>query len=377
MGDYMKNKKFILIFIMIFIVIFALCINFWYKETNEMYEYNNFKNSLIEDINENPKEFKEYYNIEKVDELTQEIIDDIYSKSKIGRFIFIIFASLPITFFGSILLFSPVFIILSIVKKYKKYRLSIDDFNNNNGYYRDLLKDYNPLELSYNNDYSLDDNALISMILYLEKKNIISFKNDKYHINNDNLDNLTNIEKEIVNSITNNNKIEVSRLNISNLVNKSCYEKKLFIVGDISKGKIVFDIIKAIICYVILFIVWININTILNMLPEIQYVFFTFTIFGILILLLLFVIFYPFVIFFKYSILFFLVKIKHSKRSDLGNEINYKLEGLKNFIRDFTLLDEKSREELIIWDDYLIYSVLFGNNEKIYDEMKNKVKFTL
>ena len=105
--------------------------------------------------------------------------------------------------------------------------------------------------------------------------------------------------------------------------------------------------------------------------------FIVFSFFVLLILLLLFIIFFPFFIFFKYSILFFLFKIKHTKRSDLGNEINYKLEGLKNFIRDFTLLDERSKEEVIIWDDYLIYSVLFSNNEKIYNEMKNKVKFTL
>ena len=373
------KKKIILIFIVISAAIFALCANFWYKETNEMYEYNNFKNSLIEDIEENPQIFKENYNIETKEQLTPQIIDDIYSKSKIGRYIFIVLASLPITIFGSIILFSPIFIIISIAKKYRKYRLSIDDFKSNNGYYRDLLKDYNPLELSYNNNYSLDDNALISMILYLEKKNIIYLKDNKYYVNNDNLNNLTYIEKEIVNCITNSDsdKIEVSRLNISNLVNKSCYEKKLFTVGDISKRKIIFDIIKAIVCYVILFIVWININSILNILPEVSNTFFVFTIFGILIILMLFIIFYPFVIFFKYSLLFFLTKIKYSKRSDLGNEINYKLEGLKNFIRDFTLLDERSKNELIIWDDYLIYSVLFGNNEKIYNEMKNKVKFTL
>ena len=344
-----------------------------------MYEYNNFKNSLIEEIEEDPTHFKAYYNIETKEQLTPQIIDDIYSKSKVGRYIFIILASLPITFFSSILIFSPIFIIMSIVKKYKKYRLSIDDFKKNNGYYRDLLKDYNPLELSYNNNYNLDDNALIAMLLYLEKKNVLYLKGDSYCVNNDNLNGLTDIEKEFVNCVINcnGNQIEVSLINISNLVNKSCYEKKLFIVGNIPKKKIVFDIIKAIMCYVILFIAWVNINSILNLLPEVENVFFVFTIFGVLIILMLFIIFYPFVIFFKYSLLFFLTKIKHSKRSDLGNEINNRLEGLKNFIRDFTLLDERSKEELVIWEDYLIYSVLFGNNEKIYNEMKNKVKLTL
>ena len=375
----MKHKKTILLFVVISAIVFALSANFWYKETNEMYEYNNFKNSLIEEIVEDPTHFKEYYNIETKEQLTPQIIDDIYSKSKVRRYIFIILASLPITFFSSILIFSPIFIIMSIVKKYKKYRLSIDDFKKNNGYYRDLLKDYNPLELSYNNNYSLDDNALIAMILYLQKKNVLYLKGNSYYVNGDNLNGLTNIEKEFVDCVTNSKgkQIEVSRVNITNIVNKSCYDKKLLDIGDIPKQKIIFDIIKAIICYVVLFIAWTNINSILNLLPKVENVFFVFTIFGILIILLLFIIFYPFVIFFKYSLLFFLIKIKHSKRSDLGNEINNKLEGLKNFIRDFTLLDERSKEELFIWDDYLIYSALFGNNAKIYDEMKNKVKFTL
>lgn len=373
----MKNKKTILLFILISIIILVLSANFWYKETNEIYEYNNFKNSLVEQIEENPTYFKDNYNIETKEQLTSQIVDDIYSKSKVGRYIFIIFASIPMTIFGSIIIFSPIFIIMSILRKYRKYRLSIDDFKKNTGYYRDLLSHYNPLELSYNNNYRLDDNALISMILYLEKKKILYIKNNRYYVNSNNSNDLSNVEKEIVDSVSNSNsnRIEVSYLNISNIVHKSCYDKKLLVIGDIPKRKIIFDIIKAIVCYILLFAIWININNILNILPQVHNTFFVLTIFGILILLMLFIIFYPFVIFFKYSLLFFLIKIKHSKRSVLGNEINNKLEGLKNFINDFTLLDKRDKEELVIWDDYLIYSVLFGNNKKIYNEMKDKVKF--
>ena len=61
----------------------------------------------------------------------------------------------------------------------------------------------------------------------------------------------------------------------------------------------------------------------------------------------------------------------------MGNEVNYKLDGLKNFIRDFSSLDERTKEEIILWDDYLIYSVIFGDNKKIYNEMKDKVKYTI
>ena len=56
----MKHKKTILLFVVISTIVFALSANFWYKETNEMYEYNNFKNSLIEEIVEDPTQFKEH-----------------------------------------------------------------------------------------------------------------------------------------------------------------------------------------------------------------------------------------------------------------------------------------------------------------------------
>ena len=373
----MKKKYIVLTFITINIVLFILCANFWYKETNELYKRDNLKREIIKDIEENPDEFKKYYNIEKVEDLTPEVFDNIYSKSQIGRYIFIASASIPISLIGSIILFIPIRLILSIIRKSKKYQLSIDDFKKNNGYYRDLLKDYNPLELSYNNNYDLDDNSLIAMLLYLEKKKVINLKDNKISIN-DNIDNLNEFEKKFINSIDiDKNKISVSKSNIISLVDNSCKNKKLLTIGNIPKKRFIIDLITSIFCYILLFIIWKNINSILNAVPSIENTFFQFSLIGIMILILLLVIFYPFIIFTKYFILYAIINQKHSKRTDLGNEINYKLEGLKNFIRDFSTLDERSKEEIIIWDDYLIYSVLFGDNTKIYNEMKDRIKYSI
>ena len=55
-------------------------------------------------------------------------------------------------------------------------------------------------------------------------------------------------------------------------------------------------------------------------------------------------------------------------RTAKGEEINFKLEGLKNYIKEYSLLDTRGADEIEIWEDYLIYSVMFGHNEKILKE---------
>jgi len=375
----MKREKRTLftIFFVIVGILFLVCSTFWYNATKELYEYDNFKKSLIEDINNDPNLFKEEYNISGESELTDEIVKDIYDKSKIGRYIFIAALSAPISLTVTFVLFGPIFFISSVNKKYKKYKISIDDFEKNTGYYRDLLKNYNPLELSYNNDYNLNEDSLIAMSLYLEKKNILSLKDNKFFINKDKLNDIEGLEKEFI-SITDINdkgRLEVSLSKLINLVDKSCKKKKLLVSGDIPKKRLYIDIVKSVLSCIIVFIMWKNLDTILNILPSAVSSLAMFFILGLLIVLL--VLFNPFTILMKYTLLYSVIKEKHSKRSDIGNEINYKLEGLKNFIRDFSILDERTKEEIVIWDDYLIYSVLFGDNKKIYSEMKDLVRYTV
>ncbi len=55
-------------------------------------------------------------------------------------------------------------------------------------------------------------------------------------------------------------------------------------------------------------------------------------------------------------------------RTKKGKEINKYLEGLKNYLKDFGNFEEKSHQELILWEDYLIYSVIFNLNTKIIKE---------
>lgn len=60
------------------------------------------------------------------------------------------------------------------------------------------------------------------------------------------------------------------------------------------------------------------------------------------------------------------------KRTELGEEITEYIYGLKNFIHDFSLLSEKDKEAIALWEDFLIYAVLLEENDKIVDEIWNR-----
>lgn len=52
-------------------------------------------------------------------------------------------------------------------------------------------------------------------------------------------------------------------------------------------------------------------------------------------------------------------------RTDEAEKINKNIEGLKNFLNDFSLISERERKEIENWDRYLVYSVMLGSNKKI------------
>lgn len=46
-----------------------------------------------------------------------------------------------------------------------------------------------------------------------------------------------------------------------------------------------------------------------------------------------------------------------------------KIAGMQNFLHDFSNLSEAHKEQLILWDDFLIYAVVLEENRKIVDEI--------
>lgn len=56
------------------------------------------------------------------------------------------------------------------------------------------------------------------------------------------------------------------------------------------------------------------------------------------------------------------------KKTQKGYEIYKKIIGLKNYIKDYSMLSESKLNEISIWDDYLIYAIIFNNTSKINKE---------
>lgn len=59
------------------------------------------------------------------------------------------------------------------------------------------------------------------------------------------------------------------------------------------------------------------------------------------------------------------------KRTDTGDFLAEKLYGMKNFIKDFSNLDETSKKHLVLWKDFLIYAVVLEENDVILKEISN------
>lgn len=64
----------------------------------------------------------------------------------------------------------------------------------------------------------------------------------------------------------------------------------------------------------------------------------------------------------------------HFKRTELGNQMAEYIYGMKNFIHDFSNLNEASKDQLVLWDDYLIYAVVLEENQQIVNEIIKRRK---
>lgn len=57
------------------------------------------------------------------------------------------------------------------------------------------------------------------------------------------------------------------------------------------------------------------------------------------------------------------------KRTEAGEILTAQIWGLKNFIRDFSNLAEAEKEQLVLWDDFLIYAAVLEENERIIEDI--------
>ena len=67
-------------------------------------------------------------------------------------------------------------------------------------------------------------------------------------------------------------------------------------------------------------------------------------------------------------------------RTKEGVDLQCKMSGLKNYIKDYSKLEERALNELVLWEDYLIYTIIFdlkGNLDKeverLYERLINNI----
>lgn len=250
------------------------------------------------------------------------------------------------------------FVIKLATKRARKDDMSKIDFSKDKEYYREILEKYTPAELSYIDDFKVDyKREIVSTIMNLELKRIIEIKNGKIEIINSNKENLRKTEKYILENIID-GKVKIGNSGYIELyAQREALEDGL--IKENTKEEIKKRIIKMILKWGLVLILVIGIfiitsyfyrsqsNEFIQIITLITIILF----WGLIMLVPIFLIVYSIMQYNSYS------------RTENGENVNKKLEGLKLYIENYSLLKEKDKQYLQIWEEYFIYSVILGINQ--------------
>ena len=64
---------------------------------------------------------------------------------------------------------------------------------------------------------------------------------------------------------------------------------------------------------------------------------------------------------------------KNYRRTPKGNILLNKAYALKNYLKKYSLMKDRSEQELVLWEYYLVYAVALDVNERIEDELMEKI----
>lgn len=248
-------------------------------------------------------------------------------------------------------------------KKEKEVKISKDDTK----YYRDIISKYSPAVLSYIYDFKIDKKELIATLLMLQLKRKIKIK-EKITILNSDYKDLEQNEIYVLNAVKN-CKLkkfdfdEYKKIVCEDTLNNNLLKEK----GNRSKYITVFFLITIVITIILFYYSFIKMMIISNS-NSIEIVDFILPIVAMVIVSLIPVFLLAYVFFYHK----FQVNDPYIRNSE-GKSLYIKLNGLKNFLTDFSNIKNKNKEDLILWEDYLIYSVLFDLNTKLIDDINSKI----
>lgn len=256
-------------------------------------------------------------------------------------------------------------------KKYSKEKLEKIDFKNDK-YFRDIIPELSPAVLSYIDDFQLDEKDIVATLLGLQLKQKIDI-NKKIEIKDSSEENLTENEKYVFQNLKNGTLKNISMSIFEQKVVSDCKQKCLLIEKQNIKQEIIKKIILGVIIYALIFIAFYKLPNIYNQFAGNND---NFIVLFLIVMSILFctMVIYPYRTIIYIRTYYFMNKVNPYVRNKNAKEINDKLEGLKKYIKEYSLMNERKKEEINIWEDYLIYSVIFGENTQIVKEIIKIIK---
>lgn len=252
------------------------------------------------------------------------------------------------------------------IKRFKKDKLSEIDFKKYEAYYRDILREYSPAELSYIDKFEiLPRNDIAATLLSLElNKNI--YLDNKIQINN--TANISSNEKYILDSIEDGIVTNLNETEFTTKVKEDAIRNGLLKESKIEWGKFTRVLILSISFMALMIFICITLfsDFVSNPTNTADWKLF------ILMFAILLVLYLPISIGIYFNT--YIVKMKKNSyiRTKKGEELNQNLEGLKNYLKDFSTIHERDERSLTVWEEYLIYSVIFNQNTKIIKNICEK-----
>lgn len=229
-----------------------------------------------------------------------------------------------------------------IIKKYES-QFEITKFE----YYRDFVGDISPAILATIFKKSNYKDMLIATIIYLSEKDIISYKNNQY-VFNGNYETLLAHERRVVDYLCGNKNGNIKK----DFKNSLQYdlENEGYIFSYEDDNNIVF-LMEVILVFLLITILILSVS------------FFSLFKLGP-ILIVSYVIVFVNILIYKGLEKYMYIKIKTNKALLL----NAKLNGLYNYLKDFTIINERKVLEIKLYNDYIIYAIIFNVKGKLNDE---------
>ena len=290
-------------------------------------------------------EKKIYIAIELVLLVMMIVVDNLVAKALLVLFI--------ITF----LLF---FLSPQLSKIYRKKimnMISLNYIKNNIDFYRDIIKEYSIGEISYIDGYDLDyPQDILAILLKLKLNRYIEIENNTIKKLKKPDSNLKESDKYILDNIYN-GKIQLEDdESLKEIIRNEAIKDKLISKVDFKEGKMLVITILLIILGVSLsFVLCIFLSENLRLIGTIPFL--------------------ATCVFVFISTNYITKESKNSWRlTKNGRNINIKLKGLKNYLQEYSIVEKRNIDELLLWEDYLIYSVMFKINKKIINEYKDIIR---